>query len=350
MNTVIRFERLQFNGEYGILAGAFRHNNIYHPIRRKISAKMAKAVITVENVSKSFGKVQAVCDLSFSVEEGICYGFLGPNGAGKTTAMKMIYGKCTRDKDCNGLMDIFGYDPARNELAIKYLSGVVQQEDNLDEELNVRQNLMIYARFYDMQAKEAKERIEYLLDFLELSEKAESKIRELSGGMKRRLVIARALLNSPRLLILDEPTTGLDPQVRHVIWDKIRQLQKQQTTVLLTTHYMEEAFQLCNRMLIMHKGRKIMEGKPVELLEQNIEKHVIEVLDAETAGHVGDKPISDRIRVDHALNVVRYYCDDVDSLNDLAASQLQAGSYLIRQTNLEDVFLRATGRHLSEKQ
>jgi lipooligosaccharide transport system ATP-binding protein len=209
---------------------------------------------------------------------------------------------------------------------------------------------MIYARFYDMPTKAAKGRIEYLLDFLELSEKAASKIRELSGGMKRRLVIARALLNSPRLLILDEPTTGLDPQVRHVIWDKIRQLQKQQTTVLLTTHYMEEAFQLCNRMLIMHKGRKIMEGKPVELLEQNIEKHVIEVLDAELAGQAGDRQLSDRIRVDHALNVVRYYSDDIDSLNELAASQLQAGSYLIRQTNLEDVFLKATGRHLSEKQ
>lgn len=311
---------------------------------------MADTVINVENISKSFGEVRAVCDLSFSVEAGCCYGFLGPNGAGKTTAMKMIYGKCTRDRDCEGLMDIFGYDPAKNELAIKYLSGVVQQEDNLDEELDVIQNLMIYSRFYDMPKSAAKERIEYLLDFLELSEKAASKIRELSGGMKRRLVIARALLNSPRLLILDEPTTGLDPQVRHVIWDKIRQLQKQQTTVLLTTHYMEEAFQLCNYMLIMHKGQKIMEGKPAELMDQNIEKYVIEVLDAERAGQIGSEKLSDEIRVDRALNVVRYYSNDMEALKKLAASELKAGNYLIRQTNLEDVFLRATGRHLNDKQ
>ncbi|MHC4568314.1 MAG: ABC transporter ATP-binding protein [Planctomycetota bacterium] len=311
---------------------------------------MATTVVTVNNISKSFGKVQAVRDLSFSVEAGSCYGFLGPNGAGKTTAMKMIYGKCTRDKDCEGLMDIFGYDPAKNELAIKYLSGVVQQENNLDEELNVIQNLMIYSRFYDMPKNAAKERIEYLLDFLELSEKAASKIRELSGGMKRRLVIARALLNSPKLLILDEPTTGLDPQVRHLIWDKIRQLQKQQTTVLLTTHYMEEAFQLCNRMLIMHKGGKIMEGRPAELMEQNIEQYVIEVLDAERAGKIGDEKLSDEIRVDHALNVLRYYSNDMDALKSLAASELDAGNYLIRQTNLEDVFLKATGRHLNDKQ
>lgn len=311
---------------------------------------MATPVVTVKNISKSFGEVQAVRDLSFSVEAGSCYGFLGPNGAGKTTAMKMIYGKCTRNRNCEGVMDIFGYDPAKNELAIKYLSGVVQQENNLDEELNVIQNLMIYSRFYDMPAKTAKERIEYLLDFLELSEKADSKIRELSGGMKRRLVIARALMNSPRLLILDEPTTGLDPQVRHVIWDKIRQLQKQQTTVLLTTHYMEEAFQLCNRMLIMHKGSKIMEGNPVELLEQNIEKYVIEVIDAEHAGRPADQRLPEKIRVDHALNVLRYYCDDMDTLKNLAASRLKDGSYLIRQTNLEDVFLKATGRHLNDKQ
>ena len=172
---------------------------------------MAKTVINVGNISKSFGKVRAVRDLSFSVESGSCYGFLGPNGAGKTTAMKMIYGKCTRDKKSAGLMDIFGYDPATNELAIKYLSGVVQQENNLDDELNVAQNLMIYSKFYNMPAKDARGRIGYLLDFFELSDKTKSKIKELSGGMKRRLVIARALLNSPKLLILDEPTTGLDP-------------------------------------------------------------------------------------------------------------------------------------------
>jgi lipooligosaccharide transport system ATP-binding protein len=311
---------------------------------------MAATVITVENISKSFGNVRAVQKLSFSVEAGRCYGFLGPNGAGKTTAMKIIYGKCIRDADGDSQVDIFGYDPADNELAIKYLSGVVQQEDNLDDELNVIQNLMVYSRFYNMPVKTARQRIEYLLDFLELSEKAASKIRELSGGMKRRLVIARALLNSPRLLILDEPTTGLDPQVRHVIWDKIRQLQRQQTTVLLTTHYMEEAFQLCDRLLIMHKGQKIMEGRPDRLLEENMEKFVLEVRDIETAEQIDRQSLSSRIRVDASRELMRCYCDDIEILKDLADSHLKVGNYLIRQTNLEDVFLKATGRQLNDRQ
>jgi lipooligosaccharide transport system ATP-binding protein len=311
---------------------------------------MAKTVINVRNISKSFGKIQAVRDLSFTVESGSCYGFLGPNGAGKTTVMKMLYGKCTRDKNCNGQMDIFGYDPAKNELAIKYLSGVVQQENNLDDELNVLQNLMIYARFYNIPFKTAKNRIEYLLDFLELSEKTDSKIKNLSGGMKRRLVIARSLLNSPRLLILDEPTTGLDPQVRHLIWDKIRQLQKHDTTVLLTTHYMEEAFQLCDGLLIMHKGRKIMEGKPEDLLDTNIEKYVVEVLDADSLNQITDDSLLCRIRIDKAPDVLRYYSDDREALKNLTDLYLKGGNYLTRQTNLEDVFLKATGRQLNDKQ
>jgi lipooligosaccharide transport system ATP-binding protein len=201
-----------------------------------------------------------------------------------------------------------------------------------------------------MPVKTARERIEYLLDFLELSEKAVSKIRELSGGMKRRLVIARALLNSPRLLILDEPTTGLDPQVRHVIWDKIRQLQRQQTTVLLTTHYMEEAFQLCDRLLIMHKGRKIMEGRPDRLLEENMEKFVLEVRDIQATEQIDRQSLSSRIRVDSSRELTRYYCDDIEILKDLADARLKAGNYLIRQTNLEDVFLKATGRQLNDRQ
>jgi lipooligosaccharide transport system ATP-binding protein len=316
----------------------------------KYLVDMARTIITVKNISKSFGKIQAVRDLSFSVEAGSCFGFLGPNGAGKTTAMKMIYGKCARDKNSGDRMDIFGYDPAKNELAIKYLSGVVQQENNLDDELNVIQNLMIYSRFYNIPVKAAKKRIEYLLDFLELSDKAESKIKELSGGMKRRLVIARALLNSPRLLILDEPTTGLDPQVRHLIWNKIRQLQKQETTVLLTTHYMEEAFRLCDRLLIMHNGQRIMEGKPENLLEENIEKYVLDILDAESCQQIQNNMLLSNVRVDAAPDVMRYYSDDVDVLKNLAASYLESGNYLIRQTSLEDVFLRLTGRQLNDRQ
>jgi lipooligosaccharide transport system ATP-binding protein len=311
---------------------------------------MAKTVINVRNMSKTFGKTRAVRNLSFSVQSGSCFGFLGPNGAGKTTAMKIIYGKCTRDKNSDSRMDIFGYDPATNELAIKYLSGVVQQENNLDDELNVIQNLMIFSRFYDMAADVARQRIEYLLDFLELSDKKKSKIKELSGGMKRRLVIARALLNSPRLLILDEPTTGLDPQVRHLIWDKIRQLQKQETTVLLTTHYMEEAFQLCDRLIIMHKGHNIMEGSPENLLKENMEPYVLEVRDAETAEQIDPDKLPAGVRADRGPDVLRYFCSRIEPLKELAAAHLNAGNYLIRQTNLEDVFLKATGRQLNERQ
>ena len=168
--------------------------------------------------------------------------------------------------------------------------------------------------------------------------------------MKRRLVIARALLNSPRLLILDEPTTGLDPQVRHLIWDKIRQLKKQQTTVLLTTHYMEEAFQLCDQLLIMHKGRKIMEGKPAELLEQNIEEYVLEILDTELIKPECRDFTQSKIRIEDTPGVKRYYSSDIVVLKDFAAGCLESGNYLIRQTNLEDVFLRATGRQLDDKQ
>ncbi|MFC1781275.1 ABC transporter ATP-binding protein [Planctomycetota bacterium] len=311
---------------------------------------MASTVINVRNIRKSFKNVKAVQNLSFSVEVGSCFGFLGPNGAGKTTVMKMIYAKCLRDNNSESTIDIFGYDPATNELAIKYLSGVVQQENNLDEELNVIENLMIYSKFYNMPSKAARERIDYLLDFLELSEKADSKIREISGGMARRLVIARALLNSPKLLILDEPTTGLDPQVRHLIWDKIRQLQKQQTTVLLTTHYMEEAFHLCDQLIIMHKGEKIMEGKPEKLLKEKIEKYVIEIIDDEFIKQKhSEKPIKG-IRIENAPGVTRYYSNNIETLKELAESSLDSVNYLIRETNLEDVFLNATGRQLNDRQ
>ncbi|MHC4638030.1 MAG: ABC transporter ATP-binding protein [Planctomycetota bacterium] len=307
------------------------------------------SVITVTNISKNFGHIQAVKNLDFEVKPDTCFGFLGPNGAGKTTLMKMLYGKCTRDKNCDGRMDIFGYDPAENELAIKSLSGVVQQENNLDEELNVIQNLMIYSRFYDIPRKEAGIRISYLLDFLELADKANSKIRDLSGGMKRRLVIARALLNNPKLFILDEPTTGLDPQVRHLIWDKLRQLKKQGTTILLTTHYMEEAFQLCDELLIMHKGQKILQGNPQQMLDENIEKYVLEIIDFDEKTQIQENELLSKVRLDRSHDMIRCYSNELDTLKALADS-VKGHQYQIRQANLEDIFLKATGRQLNDKQ
>jgi len=310
---------------------------------------MSTVAVSVKNISKYFGKVCAVRDLGFEVQANTCFGFLGPNGAGKTTMMKMLYGKCTRGAADDGTIEVFGYDPAKDELAIKYLSGVVSQDNNLDEELNVISNLMVYARFYALPRKIAKSRIEYLLDFLELSEKTYSRIKELSGGMQRRLVIARALMNNPKLLILDEPTTGLDPQVRHLIWDKLRQLKKQGTTVLLTTHYMEEAFALCDEILIMDKGKGVMQGTPAQLLEQNVEKYVLEIIGSQSFDAVSDNDIPQTVRVDRSEETLRLYSDDAQHLK-LLASQLQGAHYYLRQANLEDVFLKATGRALNERQ
>jgi len=304
------------------------------------------AVITVTGIHKSFGAVRAVADLSFTVEAGTCFGFLGPNGAGKTTMMHILYGRAAPDRGCTGTMDIFGFDPRRRELAIKNLSGVVPQDNNLDEELNVIGNLMVFARFYSLPRRVAMDRIASLLEFLELTEKRNVPIRALSGGMKRRLVIARALLNEPRLLILDEPTTGLDPQVRHLIWEKLRQLKRAGTTILLTTHYMDEAFQLCDRLIIMDKGREILEGGPRDLLRDNIEAFVLEVFDGQlTDGTL----LPAAVRADRAGEIVRLYAQELGVLQEVAAG-LRTEHYNLRQANLEDVFLRATGRSLNEVQ
>ncbi|MFH1371408.1 MAG: ABC transporter ATP-binding protein [Planctomycetota bacterium] len=319
---------------------------------------MSPTAISVKNISKSFGsprftgeagKVCAVKGLSFEVEADSCFGFLGPNGAGKTTLLKMLYGRCTKEINGDGEINVFGYDPAKDELAIKYLSGVVPQDNNLDEELNVIGNLMVYSRFYALPRAAAKSRIDYLLNFLELSDKRTAKIKELSGGMQRRLVIARALMNNPKLLILDEPTTGLDPQVRHLIWDKLRQLKRHGTTILLTTHYMEEAFALCDTILIMDKGRGVMSGSPAQLLEQNIEKFVLEITGSQSFDAIADSDAQQTVRVDRSEESLRLYSDDAQRLRQLAG-QLQGAHYYLRQANLEDVFLKATGRALNERQ
>jgi lipooligosaccharide transport system ATP-binding protein len=310
---------------------------------------MTDNIITVKNISKSYGQVRAVRSLSFDVAPGTCFSCLGPNGAGKTTTMKMVYGKCTRDSDCEGTLEVLGFDPRQNELEIKCRSGVVSQDNNLDEELNVIQNLMLYSRFYNIPRHIAKKRISHLLDFLELPEKSVSKIRELSGGMKRRLVIARALINDPQLLILDEPTTGLDPQVRHLIWDKLLQLKEQGTTILLTTHYMEEAFRLSDTVLIMHLGQKIMQGSPQELLEKNIEKFVLEINRPEFFEKIKHNEIVGKVRINNTNQFTRLFSDEVETLQSIS-QLLKGGEYQLRQANLEDVFLKATGDILNARQ
>jgi lipooligosaccharide transport system ATP-binding protein len=306
---------------------------------------MEKYVIEARDIHKSYGTVKAVDGLGFRIKASACQGFLGPNGAGKTTMMNMLYGRTQRNNPKKSRLNVYGFDPVRDELCIKYFSGVVPQENNLDEELDVQTNLWLYSRFYGMPAAAAHDRISELLRFMELGDKRKARIRELSGGMKRRLIIARALLNRPRLLILDEPTTGLDPQVRHLIWEKLRQLRAAGTTIILTTHYMEEAFQICDRIIIMDHGKNILEGEPKRLLSDSIEKFVLEVHDKRYAR---SRPVKN-IRRDDTHDTVLLYSDDMNALRKISVKLGPTGSFL-RPSNLEDLFLRKTGRELNDQQ
>lgn len=305
---------------------------------------MKELAIKIDHVTKSFRGLKAVDDLSFQVEKAQCFGLLGPNGAGKSTMMNMIYGKSRRDQNQDGRINVFGYDPEKKELEIKFLSGIVPQENNLDLELGVLQNLLIYSKFYGISKRRALPRIESLLEFMELSEKKDSKIRALSGGMQRRLVIARALINSPRLLILDEPTTGLDPQVRQLIWDKLRMLKNDGVTILLCTHYMDEAFQICDKLMIMHNGAKVLEGNPTMLIRENMEPWVMEITAPES---LDPRRLPSATRMEKTFSRVMLYSQNLEALDE-AASGLQAHEYFIRQSNLEDLFMKTTGRNLNE--
>ncbi len=310
---------------------------------------MAGPVIVFENVHKSYRETKAVDGVSFDVAPSCCFGLLGRNGAGKSTIMRILYRKAERDRSPASKVSVFGYDPERNELAIKCRSGMVPQEDNLDLELDVTQNLHIFAKLYGISKRRAQERIAELLDFMELGEKAHANIRELSGGMKRRLVIVRALLNQPQLLILDEPTTGLDPQVRHTIWEKLRQLKRGGMTIMLTTHYMEEAFQLCDDVLILEKGKAVLRGHPKALLEEHIEPFVLELTDTTLAPQVLARLPQAWGRVEESNGSVRIYGGDYAPLAT-AAEALPPGDHHLRPSTLEDLFLKATGRRLDAQQ
>jgi lipooligosaccharide transport system ATP-binding protein len=286
-----------------------------------------------------------VKSISFTVQSQSCFGFLGPNGAGKTTTMRMI--SCAQPPT-SGTLDVLGLSVIRQPRRIKSKMGVVPQEDNLDEEISVLDNLLIFARYHGMRPAEVRPKALELLEFMELDEKKDREIRELSGGMKRRLLIARALLNSPELLILDEPTTGLDPQARHLVWERLWTLKRQGVTLLLTTHYMDEATQLCDELVIMHEGRILVQGPPRSLIEQHTSREVVEVFE----------PPPDRQAELAALAVVArglekladrwlFYTDEGDLLlQKVRALPLPPGSVWLRPTGLEDVFLTLTGRGL----
>jgi lipooligosaccharide transport system ATP-binding protein len=299
-------------------------------------------VISAENLTKRYGELIAVDGISLNVEQGERFGFLGPNGAGKTSTIKMI--QCVSPKT-SGKLEVLGMDVEFYPKEIKRILGVVPQENNLDPDFTVYENLMVYSRYFNIPKEEAKERIEGLLKFIQLEDKRDTIIEKLSGGMKRRLILARALLNEPKILILDEPTVGLDPQARHLIWDKLRSLKKEGITIILTTHYMEEASQLCDRLVIMDHGRILVEGRPEDLVREQISSNILEVkADQEVLSCL------QRIRQEFEVigDTIHIFTDTPSDLMLALLNQCKLGQTTVRSATLEDVFLKLTGRALRE--
>ncbi len=300
-------------------------------------------VIQAQGLRKVFRDVVAVDGIDFEVRRQECFGFLGPNGAGKTTTVRMAY--CFMVPTA-GELRILGYDVTEHPRRVKAQLGVCPQENNLDPDLTVFDNLRVFARYFEIDAARARRRAEELLQFIGMTTRRNATIEELSGGMKRRLLIARALLNEPKILILDEPTTGLDPQARHRIWETIIQLKKRGTTVLLTTHYMDEAQHLCDRLVIMDHGRILLEGPPRRLIHDHIGANVIEIdsTDPTVAEYLQSRNVAFERSATHYYIFVK---DGGREFRELAACGL-ADACVLRTANLEDVFLKATGRDLHE--
>ena len=310
---------------------------------KKVSA--GETTLFARGLRKSYGNFEAVKGVDFEVYRGECYGFLGPNGAGKTTTMKMIYGAAV---PTGGELKVADLDVRRREREVKRRIGVVPQENNLDEDLKVEENLLVYGRYFDLPRKVVRQRAAELLRFVQLSEKAEARVEQLSGGMKRRLLVARALINDPDLVVLDEPTTGLDPQARHLVWDKLRELTGEGKTLILTTHYMDEAAQLCDRLCIMEGGRIISEGAPRDLIEEHVSPDVLEFRanpDAlEKLAYIVSE-VADG--VDRFGETLLVYTSNSDAVARKAKeSGVPVDNTLYRHATLEDVFLKLTGRRL----
>jgi lipooligosaccharide transport system ATP-binding protein len=306
-------------------------------------------MISARGLRKSFGDFEAVRGIDVSVRRGEAFGFLGPNGAGKSSTMRMI---AAVSPVSGGELRILGSDPATDGPAIRGRLGVCPQDDTLDVELNVFDNLFIYGRYFGIGAREVRERARELLEFVQLTDKASAKVEDLSGGMKRRLTIARSLINRPDLLLLDEPTTGLDPQARHLLWDKLFRLKQTGVTLVITTHYMDEAEQLCDRLVVMDKGLVVAEGSPAELIRQHSTREVTELrfgLADEDASHeaLAEKVADLGERVEVLPDGLLVYSDDGD---EVAAKVQERGlrpvAVLVRRSTLEDVFLHLTGRTL----
>jgi lipooligosaccharide transport system ATP-binding protein len=304
-------------------------------------------VIVATQLKKTYKDFAAVDGVSFEVAPGESFGLLGPNGAGKSTTMRMVGAVSTRT---SGTLTVLGLDPNQHGPEIRSQLGVVPQTDNLDQELRVRDNLIVYGRYFGIPRRQMAVRADELLEFAQLSDRAKDKVDELSGGMKRRLTIARALVNDPRILLLDEPTTGLDPQARHILWDRLFRLKEQGTTLVLTTHYMDEAEQLCDRLVVVDKGTIMAQGSPAELIRQYSSREVLEVrfgsdrnaAVAETLAGAGERVevLPDRILI--------YSSNGEAELVKITEAGLDPITSLVRRSSLEDVFLRLTGRTLIE--
>jgi lipooligosaccharide transport system ATP-binding protein len=299
-------------------------------------------VITARNLSKSYGTITAVDGVSFSVETGEIFGFLGPNGAGKTTTMKMV--QCVSPRS-GGTLSVFDLDPDEHPAEIKHRIGVVPQETNLDPDFTCEGNLLTYARYFDIPVDSAKKRVDELLVFVQLGEKRNVAIEKLSGGMKRRLILARALVNSPELLVLDEPTIGLDPQARHLVWERLKELQAQGNTIVLTTHYLDEAARLCDRLVIMDNGKILVEGTPEDLVRQYAGPEIVEV---EKSERVLSCLKESSTPFEEAGDMVLVPTGSAQELARTLFDRCQPKKILIRPATLEDVFLKLTGRRLRD--
>jgi lipooligosaccharide transport system ATP-binding protein len=305
------------------------------------------AMVSARGLRKSFGSFEAVRGIDVEVRRGEAFGFLGPNGAGKSSTMRMV---AAVSPPSGGELRVLGLDPAEHGSAIRGRLGVCPQEDTLDTELTVRENLLIYGRYFGIPRREVARRADELLGFFQLSEKRDAKVEDLSGGMKRRLTIARSLVNDPELLLLDEPTTGLDPQARHLLWDKLFRLKQQGVTLVLTTHYMDEAEQLCDRLVVMDGGRIVAEGSPLQLIREHATREVAELRfpvgeHAALADRVSD--LAERVEV-LPDRLLLYTHDGEEALARVHERGLAPVAVLSRRATLEDVFLRLTGRTLVE--
>jgi lipooligosaccharide transport system ATP-binding protein len=306
-----------------------------------------KELIVAKGLTKKYGEFIALNGIDFSVQKGESFGFLGPNGAGKSTTMRIIASTLTRT---SGDITVLGKDPEVSGPEIRAHLGVVPQQDNLDQALSVSDNLYIYGRYFGLPRKFIRSKIDELLDFAALTDKRDSKVEALSGGMKRRLTIARALISEPEILMLDEPTTGLDPQARHILWDRLFRLKEQGVTLLITTHYMDEAEQLCDRLMVMDKGSIMAEDSPSGLIKKFSTKEVLEVrFGSDRNAQVAEKLKTLCERMELLPDRILLYADDAEKvLDEIRKIGLHPVTSLVRRSSLEDVFLRLTGRTLVE--